>query len=148
MKSIHKIIIALKGRNRYKMSQSLSKLYIHIIFRTKKGEFKLTRTVQEELYAYIDTILKAKESTAIIINGSDDHIHILCILSKNIALSKLIEEIKKNSSKWLKTKGSTLGNFKWQNGYGAFSVSQSQVENVKKYINNQEKHHKKRSFQD
>lgn len=77
-----------------------------------------------------------------------DHVHILCILSKNHALAKVMEEIKKGTSKWLKTQSSSLGTFHWQNGYGAFSVSQSSIAAVREYIAGQEEHHRKVTFQE
>ena len=130
------------------MAQSLSKIYVHIVFRTKNGDYYIPENVLKELYAYIATIMKNLESPAIVIGGMPDHIHILCVLSKNIAIKKLLEEIKKHSSKWLKTKANTLSNFRWQNGYAAFSVSQSQVLKVKNYILNQKEHHRKKMFQE
>lgn len=84
----------------------------------------------------------------ILINGTADHIHILCNLSKNLAIAKVVEELKKSSSKWIKTQGSTYRNFYWQGGYGVFSVSQSNVEAVMDYVASQEEHHRKASFQD
>lgn len=80
--------------------------------------------------------------------GYQNHVHILCQLSKKIALMKLLEQVKVHSSKWMKTKGEIFNNFYWQDGYGAFSVSASGVDTVKKYIENQRQHHEKRSFQD
>jgi len=130
------------------MAQSLSKIYVHIIFRTKNGELKIPKNILKELYAYMATILKNLESPAIIIGGMPDHIHILCVLSKNYALKKIVEEVKKRSSKWIKTKSPDLSKFRWQNGYGAFSVSQSQVDVVKKYIQKQEEHHRKRTYRE
>jgi len=130
------------------MSQSLAKIYVHIVFRTKNNAFRFPKEIQKELYAYMATILKGVESPAIIIGGMPDHIHILCVLSKNYALKKIVEEVKKYSSKWLKTKDDKLSKFSWQNGYGAFSVSQSQVDVVKKYIQNQEEHHRKKSYRE
>src|SRR5665647_970255 len=101
------------------MSQSLSKLYTHIVFHTKYNK-----------------------SVPIAINGIENHVHILCIISKNIALADLLEELKRNSSRWIKTKGVEYSDFAWQGGYGGFSVSQSKVEVVKRYIENQKDHHK------
>jgi putative transposase len=80
--------------------------------------------------------------------GTKDHIHLLCTLSKNHAACKIIEQVKKNSSKWIKTQGSEFAEFQWQNGYGIFSVSQSNVVQTKEYIANQEKHHQKMTFQE
>lgn len=130
------------------MSQSLSKMYVHIVFHTKYSQPLIDQQIEKELYAYIGQIIKENQSQPIRINGVENHIHILAILSKNIALSKLVEEIKRHSSRWIKTKGSNYENFKWQGGYGVFSVSQSGVENVKRYIDNQKEHHKKKTFQE
>lgn len=130
------------------MSQSLSKMYVHIIFHTKYSQPLIDPLIEKELYAYIGGIIKENQSQPIRINGIENHIHILAILSKNIALSKLVEEIKRNSSRWIKTKGDNYQDFKWQGGYAVFSVSQSGVEPVKKYIDNQKQHHKKKTFQE
>ena len=130
------------------MSQSLSQLYVHIIFHTKYNQPLIGADVEEELYAYIGGIIKANNSIPIKINGIEDHIHILATMSKNIALSKFVEEIKRNSSRWIKTKGEKYHSFSWQGGYAGYSVSQSIVERVKKYIENQKEHHKKVSFKE
>jgi putative transposase len=82
------------------------------------------------------------------VGGYTDHIHVLCMLSKKIALIKLVEEIKSHSSKWIKTKGPDYSDFYWQNGYGAFSVKPDDVDRVATYIANQKEHHSKKSFQD
>jgi len=126
------------------MGQSLSKVYIHLVFGTKKRKPLISEYVREELHLYIAGILKKMESPALRINSVSDHIHILFLQSKNYALSKIVEEVKKNSSKWIKTKG--IINFTWQIGYGAFSVSSSKIEVVKKYIENQQEHHRKKTF--
>jgi REP element-mobilizing transposase RayT len=89
-------------------------------------------------------VLKNLESPALIINSVTDHVHILCQLSKNVATCKLLEEVKKSSSKWMKEQG--VLDLAWQNGYGVFSVSQSNVGAVRKYIESQAEHHKKRDF--
>jgi REP element-mobilizing transposase RayT len=128
------------------MGQSLSKNYLHLVFSTKSHIKILDKNVSNELYRYISAILKSCNSPAITIGGTSDHVHILCVLSKNISTAKLLEEIKKSSSKWIKTKGDTYRHFKWQGGYASFSVSQSYVTSIKKYIENQELHHKKISF--
>lgn len=130
------------------MGQSLVKQYIHIIFSTKRQEPLILNSIENELFAYIGGICKNLECFPIIIGGYKNHIHVLCLLSKKIALMKLVEEIKSHSSKWIKTKDSRLKNFYWQNGYGAFSVSSSQVEIVKNYIENQHNHHKVKTFQE
>jgi len=130
------------------MSQSLSKLYIHIIFHVKHLSVKIRKQENNELYAYIGSIIKDNESIPVIINGVEDHIHILCIMSKNIALAKLVEEIKRHSSRWIKTKGIYYQKFAWQGGYGGFSVSPSLHDKTKRYIQNQEKHHQKMNFKE
>ena len=128
------------------MSQSLSKLYVHIIFHIKSPSTKIRKEEKSELYSYIGSIIKDNESIPIMINGVEDHVHILCVMSKNIALAKIVEEIKRHSSRWIKTKGSHYKKFAWQGGYGGFSVSQSLHDKTKQYIQNQEKHHQKISF--
>ena len=95
------------------MSQSLSKLYIHLIFHVKIGSVEINKNDSNELYAYMGAIIKDNESIPILINGTTDHIHILCVMSKNIALSKLVEEIKRHSSRWIKTKGEQYSRFAW-----------------------------------
>ena len=126
------------------MGQSLSQIYIHLIFGTKRKMPLIQSDIKDELHTYLAGILKQQNSPAININSMSDHIHILFRLSKNHSLAKVVEDIKKSSSKWLKHKG--VANFNWQNGYGAFSVSSSKLEIVKKYIDNQTEHHKKMTF--
>ncbi|PCJ54686.1 MAG: transposase [Candidatus Hydrogenedentota bacterium] len=130
------------------MPQSLSKIYVHIIFSTARREKILPKELLPELYAYLATVIKNLDCHAVQIGGTEDHIHILCVQSKNISTAKLVEEIKKPTSMWLKTKSDALTQFHWQSGYGAFSVSQSDVDRVREYIQNQEEHHRSRSFQD
>ncbi len=130
------------------MAQSLSKLFIHIIFHIKQNSATIDDKDKAELYAYIAAIIKDNQSIPIMINGTQDHIHILCVMSKNIALSKLVEEIKRNSSRWIKTKGNNYTNFVWQGGYGGFSVSPSLHDKTKSYIEKQQQHHKRMTFQE
>jgi putative transposase len=129
------------------MPQSLVKNYLHIVFSTKKRAPFISAQIESELHKYLWAICDNLECTPIKIGGYDDHIHILCALSKKISLIKLVEEIKSHSSKWMKTKGEHLRNFYWQNGYAAFSVSPLRIETVKNYIENQREHHKKITFQ-
>ncbi len=130
------------------MPQSLAKNLIHLIYSTKDREPSLSPGIRPGLYKYKAGILMEWKSPALIIGGVADHVHVLFCLSKNHALAKVIEEIKKGSSKWLKTQGQEFRDFHWQAGYGAFSVSQSHVEQVRQYVENQEEHHHTRSFQD
>ena len=130
------------------MAQSLSKIYVHITFSTKSREPLIKKEIQPELYAYIGEICNSLECYPIKIGGFTDHVHILCLLSKKIALIKLLEEVKKSSSKWIKTKGDEFEVFYWQNGYGAFSVNPTQVNAVANYIENQEAHHLNKDFKE
>lgn len=130
------------------MSQSLSKLFIHLIFHIKSTSVKIRKEDKNDLYSYIGAIIKDNDSIPILINGVEDHIHILCVLSKNIALAKLVEEIKRHSSRWIKTRGTYYSTFSWQGGYGGFSISPSLHDKTKLYIKNQEEHHKKMSFKE
>lgn len=128
------------------MPQSLVKNYVHLVFSTKYRQPFIDKAIRPELYAYIGGICKSLECHPLAIGGVEDHIHILCNLSKKLPLYKLLEVAKSNSSRWIKTKGKAYQNFYWQNGYGAFSVNPAQVHIVKKYIANQEEHHKKQKF--
>jgi len=130
------------------MPQSLSKVYVHITFSTKKRYPMIDDNIKEELWAYIGGICKALECNPIRVGGYYDHIHICCWLSKKITQMKLLEEIKKNSSKWIKTKGKQYENFYWQDGYGIFSVNPAETERLIKYIDNQQNHHQKKKFQE
>ncbi len=129
------------------MSQSLAKIYVHIVFSTKNRLNLITNNITQELYAYMASIVKANDSLIIKIGGTENHVHILCTLSKNYSLCKLVEKIKKSSSRWIKTKNIKFSKFAWQTGYGAFSACQSQIENIKQYIELQSEHHKKISFE-
>ena len=130
------------------MSQSLSKIYLHIIFHTKNSNCIIRKQEKDELYAYMGSIINDNQSIPILINGVEDHVHILCVMSKNIALAKLVEEIKRHSSRWIKTKNNYYSNFAWQGGYAGFSVSPSLHDKTKHYIENQEAHHKKMTFKE
>ena len=132
------------------MPQSVAKVALHLVFSTKhRTPWLKDAELREELYAYMATILRNNvDSTAIIIGGVEDHVHILCLLSRKFAIMNLIEEAKTETSKWLKKQSSDLSDFAWQGGYGAFSVSESNIPQVKKYIASQEQHHSRMSFQD
>ena len=130
------------------MPQSLSQLYVHLIFSTKHREPMLLLPVREHLHAYLAAVLNNQDSPALKVGGMGDHVHALFRLSKNLALAKIVEEVKTSSSKWLKTRGRGLANFHWQSGYGAFSVSSADVEEIVEYIAQQETHHRVASFQE
>jgi len=129
------------------MPQSLSSILIHLIFSTKNREPFLSPDIDIELYPYVATIFKAMKSPALIINGTSDHVHTLFSLSRVLTIADLVEEVKTESSKWIKRKGPTFRNFHWQSGYGAFSIGQSQVPTVKRYIRRQKEHHRRVTFQ-
>lgn len=129
------------------MSQSLAQIYLNLVFSTKNRIHSL-RGIEEKTHAYLVGACNNLESPSLIIGGVEDHVHILCLQSKNIALKDLVGEIKRESSKWIKTQGQGYQDFYWQGGYGAFSISPSHVLMVEQYITNQRKHHTQISFQD
>ena len=129
------------------MPQSLSQLYVHLIFSTKNREQMLLSPVREDVHAYLAAVLNNQDSPALKVGGMSDHVHALFRLSKNLALAKIVEEVKTGSSKWVKTQGRGFANFHWQSGYGAFSVSVADVDEVAEYIAQQEIHHRVGSFQ-
>jgi REP element-mobilizing transposase RayT len=130
------------------MAQSLSKVYVHITFSTKYRYPFIDNAIEQELWAYMGWICKTLECNPIRVGGYNDHVHICCLLSRKITQMKLLEEVKKESSKWIKTKGAQYENFYWQDGYGIFSVNPSELEKVVSYIDNQHEHHKERAFQE
>lgn len=131
------------------MPQSLAKVFIHIVFSTKtRSPFLSDRNVREEMHAYLGGTCNNLECPVLTVGGVADHVHILCALSRNLSIAKVVGDIKRGSSKWIKTKGRMLTKFAWQNGYGVFSVGQSEVERVRQYIVGQEDHHRKKTFQD
>ena len=130
------------------MAQSLCKNFVHLIFSTKQRARLITEEIQPELFKYLGGILRNWESPSLVVGGVEDHVHILFLLSKNHALADIVEEVKSSSSSWIKTKGPDVSGFYWQNGYGAFSVSQSNVPMVQEYIVNQKEHHRQMSFQE
>lgn len=130
------------------MGQSLVNNYLHIIFSTKNRQPLIQPPVEAELHTYLGGVCNKLESQVIKVGGYTDHVHILCMLSRKIALMKLLEEVKSHSSKWMKTKGDAYRNFYWQEGYGAFSVNPSEVETAVGYIANQHEHHRKKTFQE
>ena len=130
------------------MAQTLVSLMVHVIFSTKNREPLLTPEIEPELFAYIGGILKNNESRLLDAGGTSDHLHLLISQSKNLSLSSLMKDVKKDSSSWIKTKGREFRNFHWQDGYGGFSIGKSDVPGLKQYIANQKEHHRKRSFQE
>src|SRR5215216_3762880 len=130
------------------MPQSLSSILIHLVFSTKNREPYITTEIEPELHAYLAAVFRECHSPALTINGTANHIHSLFTLSRTVSVAEIVEEVKKRSSKWAKTKGGAHRNFQWQTGYGAFSVSQSNVAAVKKYIAGQKEHHRRKTFEE
>ena len=130
------------------MSASMVKSLVHLIYSTKYRERRIKESCPAGLWKYQGGIFKKWDSPAIIIGGVEDHVHALFSLSKNYALIKVIEEVKKGSSKWMKSDGPRDPAFYWQRGYAAFSVSTSGVPNMSRYIETQFERHEKLSFQD
>ena len=130
------------------MAQSLSNILLHIVFSTKHRKPLIDFAIEPELFKYFATACRTLDCPTHAIGGADDHVHIACSLSRTIAVSKLVQEIKQDSSKWIKTKHDRYAVFAWQNGYGAFSVGQSQLGDLRGYVANQRDHHRHVSFQD
>ena len=131
------------------MSQSLVQIYLHIVFSTKDREpFLKDKLFRERTHAYLAGICHKLESPSLIVGGVEDHVHILCRLSKKLDVATFLRELKRDSSKWVKEEAPALATFHWQAGYGAFSVSPFHVDPLKCYIAAQEQHHRRESFQD
>jgi len=131
------------------MSQSLAKMWTHLIFSTKdRYPFLADPEIREQTHKYIAGILRKHDCATLLVGGVADHVHALFALSKNHSIADIVYQVKRSSSKWIKTHGSEYKKFHWQNGYGAFSVSQSHVEQVRRYIEGQERHHRRVAFQD
>ena len=131
------------------MPQSLAKVLLHLVFSTKHRQpFLQSPSVRQSLHAYVVGIFANLDCPSLIVNSVEDHIHVLFRLSRTESIARVVEEVKKSSSAWIKTQDACLGGFYWQSGYAVFSVSQSSVPRVKRYIADQEEHHRKLSFQD
>jgi putative transposase len=130
------------------MAQTLTSLYLHVVFSTKDRADLIRPDVEDELYAYIGGILNNYRCRLLIGNGTANHSHLLISIYKAIVLPDIVGDVKRSSSKWLKTKGGMLTKFGWQDGYSAFTVGHTQLDAVKKYIAGQKEHHKKMVFED
>jgi REP element-mobilizing transposase RayT len=130
------------------MAQTLVCLRVHVVFSTKDRRAMITPEIEPELFAYLGGVMRNLESHCLAAGGTSNHVHLLVSQSKKIALCDLMEEIKKSSSKWIKTKGADLRTFGWQDGYGAFTIGQSQVEALQQYIARQKERHKKQTFEE
>jgi len=131
------------------MSQSLSAVYIHLVFSTKdRRPFLRDKSLRESLHAYLGSVSKQLECPPLMVGGVEDHAHMLCRFARTITQAEWVKELKRVSNLWLNEQGRDYLDFQWQGGYADFGVSQSNLEKVTRYIFNQEDHHKKLSFQD
>lgn len=130
------------------MPQSLSKVIVHVIFSTKDREPWLGSEVRPRMHAYLATVCRDLGAEFMHVGGVADHVHIVTTLPRTVSQAQLIEEIKKTSSKWIKALDARYRGFFWQRGYGAFSVSPSQLDSVVQYVKTQQEHHRTRTFQE
>ena len=131
------------------MAQSLSRLWTHLIFSTKdRFPFLRDKVLRGEMHAYLAEMLRVHDCETLIVGGVEDHTHSLFALSRTHSIASVVKEVKRTSSGWIKTTSRRMSKFYWQGGYAAFSVSQSNLADVIRYIENQEEHHKRVTFQD
>lgn len=128
------------------MPQSLSLVILHIVFSTKDRAPVLSEPIRSRLHAYLATVARTSDSDCYRVGGTADHVHLAVRMARTTTIAKLVEELKTSSSKWLKTQA--VRGFAWQRGYGAFSVSASGLENLRRYIDAQEEHHRKQTFEE
>ncbi len=130
------------------MPQSLANILVHLVFSTKDRRPLIDEGISDELHRYLSTACKTCGCPALRVGGTADHVHILFSLSRTTTVADVVQTVKADSSKWAKTKGRKYEQFAWQAGYGAFSISQSQVNRLTRYIAEQVKHHTTGTFQD
>ncbi len=130
------------------MPQSLTKIYIHLVFGTKRRAPYIDSAIEKQLHDYLYVAMRNMGCKPIAINGIENHVHCLFSSNKNLSLVDAVQELKSSSSKWIKTKGLKYSPFYWQNGYGAFSVSETHVKKVIRYIEIQKIHHKDNTFEE
>ena len=131
------------------MPQSLAQIYLHLVFSTKERRpFLEDAAIRDEMHNYLGGICNNVDCPILCVGGVADHVHLLCRFGRTITVADLVQELKRESSKWVKTKSPGLHDFHWQNGYGAFSISPGHVEPLRTYIATQEEHHRSVSFQD
>ncbi len=130
------------------MANTYSQLYVHVVFAVESRAAVLPVGRKEELHKFITGIVKNRGQKLIVINSMPDHVHILVGQKPDVALSDLVRDIKAGSSKFISERGWVAGRFSWQEGFGAFSYSHSQLQNVIRYIQNQEQHHRKSTFRE
>jgi REP element-mobilizing transposase RayT len=143
---------ALKGQKQNikydNMAQSLSKVYLHVVFHIKTTSPKIKEEHMERMHSYIGQLVNNTGCKVIRVGGMPDHVHVVCTLSREMTIAHLVEELKRNSSRWIKTLDEGYKCFAWQNGYAVFSVCQSVIDKTVTYVINQREHHAKVSFKD
>lgn len=130
------------------MTHTISRCYLHIVFSTKHRRPLIRPHVESDLHEYMERVCRRLQCFPLMIGGFFDHVHILCILSDKISLDDLVGDLKRESTRWITTKGEGLDDFTWQDGYGAFSVSAAEIELLKHYIQHQHRHHSNLLFED
>jgi REP element-mobilizing transposase RayT len=130
------------------VSDSYTNLLYHIIFSTKDRKPLITPDYESRLYHYIGGIIRGVGGISLELNGTEDHVHLLAKLRPDVALSSVLRDLKANATGWMHDVFPSLRDFSWQRGYGAFTVSQSNVDEVRRYIKRQKEHHRKTSFRD
>lgn len=130
------------------MASTLTKILIHIVFSTKHRQDLIAPELESDLYAYIGGICRGMKSSLRLAGGTANHLHLLVDLAKTVALSDLMMNLKRDSSKWLKDRGASMAGFHWQDGYFAFSLGQSGVDDLAEYIRGQKEHHARVDFKD
>jgi REP element-mobilizing transposase RayT len=130
------------------MAGTFSQMYVQVVFAVKGRENLIKKEFRTELYEYIAGIIKGKNQKPIIVNGVGDHVHVFIGLRPSMSVSDLVRDIKNNSSNFINSKNFVKGKFSWQEGFGAFTYGQSQIDSVFKYISNQEAHHQKKTFKE
>jgi REP element-mobilizing transposase RayT len=130
------------------MPHTYTNILVHALFSTKQRQPWLKADIREEMFCYLGGAVNALGGQSLLVNGPGDHVHMLFVQPPVLSISTLMEKVKANSSGWVKERWPDRGYFGWQTGYAAFSVSRSHVEQVKRYIRNQEEHHRKVSFQE
>ena len=132
----------------FTMAQSLCKIYLHLIFHIKTTSPEIKEEHLERVHSYIGQLVNTTGCQVVRVGGTSNHVHVICTLSREVTVAHLVEELKRNSSRWIKTIDDNYKHFAWQNGYAVFSVSQSVIDKTITYVENQKSHHTKVSFRE
>jgi putative transposase len=130
------------------MANTYTSLYYHVVFSTKNRATCISREIEGRVWAYVGGVARKHGITALQVGGYEDHIHALIVAPPSLAPSRAVQFLKGETSRWIHEEFSDLGRFAWQDGYGAFTVSKSNLPEVVRYIRNQREHHRKRTFQE